>query len=86
MTQEQKETIRKAVDIARAAQDANEEAVRNLEDAIEDATDLTWVNLRGVDLGEPDEESIVKLARKLAKEEMDEFMKVKQENFAMGSP
>jgi hypothetical protein len=76
MTQEQKETIRKAVDIARAAQDANEEAVRNLEDAIEDATDLTWVNLRGVDLGEPDEESIVKLARKLAKEEMDEFMKL----------
>ena len=52
MTQEQKETIRKAVDIARAAQDANEEAVRNLEDAIEDATDLTWVDLRGVDLGE----------------------------------
>ena len=76
MTQEQSEAIQKMLDTARAAQEAYEEAVRNLEDAIEDATDLTWVNLRGVDLGEPDEESIVKLARKLAKEEMDEFMKL----------
>ena len=82
MTQEQSEAIQKMLDTARAAQEAYEEAVRNLEDAIEDATDLTWVDLRGVDLGEHDEERIVKLA----KEEMDEFMKVKQENFAMGSP
>ena len=52
MTQEQSEAIQKALDTARAAQEAYEEAVRNLEDAIEDATDLTWVDLRGVDLGE----------------------------------
>jgi hypothetical protein len=78
MTQEQSETIQKALDIARAAQqayeeaqEAYEEAVSNLDDAIAISVDLRGVALRGHDV-----KSIVKLANKMAEDELDEFKKL----------
>ena len=79
--EEQSEAIQKALDIARAvqeayeaAQKAYEEAVTNLEETIDPA--ITSVDLRGVDLRGHDVKSIVKLASKMAKDELNEFTQI----------
>jgi hypothetical protein len=79
MRLKQSEAIQKTLDIARAAQEAFEEALDNLEEAIGPAIDPTddlptavWIDLRGVDLRGHDVKSIVELA----KDEWDEFTKL----------
>ena len=77
MTQEQSEAIQKALDIARAAQQAFEDAVYYLDMAVAISSDVpTSSDLRGVDLRGHDVKSIVELANKMAKDEWDEFMKL----------
>jgi hypothetical protein len=64
MTQEQSEAIQKALDIARATQQAYEEAVYDLDMAVPISSDVpTSSDLRGVDLWGHDVESIVELGR-----------------------
>jgi hypothetical protein len=90
MTQEQSEAFQKALDIARAAlkraaethiaraaQQAYQEAVYDLDMAVPISSDVpTSSDLRGVDLRGHDVKSIVELANKMAKDEWDEFMKL----------